>query len=232
MTQTGQSGAKSQIRKRIRQLLRNLSSSEIAQSSSTVSQHLIQCASSKRAQVIAVYAAIGSEINLEDFANWAQSEGKVVAFPVLEPVGSSGLEPMGSDVLEPANVDKQACEIHSAAEKSDAGYNMSLRTWEVGAAFQQGPFRIPEPVGGTRLDFEECNLVMTPGLAFGREGERLGKGKGYYDRALAFLSDAERPAKTLAIGICHDFQIIDRVPVLPTDILMDALAAPSGLVRC
>lgn len=82
------------------------------------------------------------------------------------------------------------------------------------------------------MDFEECNLVMTPGLAFGREGERLGKGKGYYDRALAFLSDAKRPAKTLAIGICHDFQIIDRVPVLPTDILMDALAAPSGLVRC
>jgi len=219
------------MRKQIRQLLGQLSDRQITESSASVSRHLIEClkpgAEFERAEVIALYAAIGSELNLKDVASWAQAAGKVIALPVLEPAGGSVLEPAGSN--RPAGSNQPPGDSDFAAAKPVAGYDMSLRTWEAGAAFRLGPFRIPEPTGGARLDFEECDLVMTPGLAFSRKGERLGRGKGYYDRALAFLGGAQRPAKVVAIGICHEFQLLDRVPVLSTDILMDAVATPAGI---
>ena len=106
---------------------------------------------------------------------------------------------------------------------------ISLRTWASGAALEPGAFEIPEPVGGSPLDFAGCDLVLTPGVAFGRSGERLGRGRGYYDQALAFLAAAPRPAKPLIIGISHDFQLLPELPVGRDDIAMDAIASPAGI---
>ncbi len=194
----------------MRQLRGNISAEELQRASSATSEHLIQYVRSQGRQsisAIAVYAAVGGEISLEVFSRWAQSEGKVIAFPVLEPWPDSQL-----------------------ADQGRRHHGMFLQTWEANATFQQGPFKIPEPVGGDRIAFEECDLVLTPGVAFSRAGERLGRGKGYYDKALSFLTNTPRPAKTKAIGICHDFQIIPNVPTTASDILMDGLASPTGLV--
>ena len=53
-------------------------------------------------------------------------------------------------------------------------------------------------------------LVAVPGLAFDRQGNRLGRGKGYYDR---FLAGARRTAGNLtALGVCLSEQLVDEVP--------------------
>ena len=53
-------------------------------------------------------------------------------------------------------------------------------------------------------------LVAVPGLAFDRQGNRLGRGKGYYDR---FLAGARRTAKIMtALGVCLSEQLVDEVP--------------------
>jgi 5-formyltetrahydrofolate cyclo-ligase len=67
--------------------------------------------------------------------------------------------------------------------------------------------------------------VIVPALAFTPDGRRLGRGKGYYDRALARLKHecaAHGWLLTLA-GYCFDFQIIDDIPVEEHDICVDVV---------
>ena len=79
--------------------------------------------------------------------------------------------------------------------------------------FAVGDFNILEPqnepyTGG-------FDLIVVPGVAFDRQGNRIGRGKGYYDRFLCQHLDVKR------IGICFDFQLVDEVPAEPFDIRMD-----------
>lgn len=61
------------------------------------------------------------------------------------------------------------------------------------------------------------DLIVVPGIAFDKSGNRLGRGAGYYDRFLAGL-----PANTVKVGLAFDFQVIDDVPVVPgLDIRLD-----------
>jgi 5-formyltetrahydrofolate cyclo-ligase len=55
-------------------------------------------------------------------------------------------------------------------------------------------------------------MVLVPGLAFARDGHRLGRGGGYYDRLLAGL-----PAETLRVAVCFSFQLVDELPTEPHD---------------
>ena len=66
----------------------------------------------------------------------------------------------------------------------------------------------------------QLSIVIVPGMAFDRQGHRLGRGKGYYDR---FLS---RVPNIYKIGVCFPFQLVDSVPSEETDILMDEIIAP------
>ena len=71
-------------------------------------------------------------------------------------------------------------------------------------------------------------LVLTPGLAFDREGRRLGRGAGYYDRFFAELDKDSR--EYTALGLCMDFQIVEKVPVEPNDKKMDGLLTGTELI--
>ena len=80
-------------------------------------------------------------------------------------------------------------------------------------AFAVGDFNILEPQNEPYTgDFD---LIIVPGVAFDRNGNRIGRGRGYYDRFLCQHLDVKR------IGICFDFQLVDEVPTEPLDIRMD-----------
>lgn len=67
----------------------------------------------------------------------------------------------------------------------------------------------------------DFDLVLVPGLAFDRSGNRIGFGAGYYD---GFLCHVSAPKVALA----YDFQLVDRVPVEPHDVPLDAVVTESG----
>ena len=79
--------------------------------------------------------------------------------------------------------------------------------------FAVGDFNILEPQNEPyKGDFD---LMVVPGVAFDCKGNRIGRGKGYYDRFLSQHLEVKR------IGICFDFQLVDEVPAEPFDIRMD-----------
>lgn len=75
-------------------------------------------------------------------------------------------------------------------------------------------FGILEPTGQQCPGLDCIDLVLVPGVAFDREGNRLGRGKGYYDKILRGIS-------AWKIGIGFDFQVLDHIPVEAFDVKMD-----------
>lgn len=68
-------------------------------------------------------------------------------------------------------------------------------------------------------------VVLVPGLAFGRDNTRLGRGKGFYDRFLGNLkrkaAEIDKEAVPVFCGVCYKAQIVGTVPVEDNDILVD-----------
>jgi 5-formyltetrahydrofolate cyclo-ligase len=91
-----------------------------------------------------------------------------------------------------------------------------LKAWD--GSFLTGPFGIlePDPAATRAVAPSEIDCVIVPGLAFDREGYRLGRGKGYYDRFLAGLGP-----RAARIALAFDRQITDRVPREPHDQKVD-----------
>ena len=96
---------------------------------------------------------------------------------------------------------------------------------------REGAFGIMEPKGGMPLvDRSGIGIVLVPGRAFDREGGRLGRGGGYYDRLLRRLRpvSAGGPAK---IGVAFECQVVEAVPRTGMDVLMDGFVTESDLTR-
>jgi 5-formyltetrahydrofolate cyclo-ligase len=100
-----------------------------------------------------------------------------------------------------------------------AGENLTLHIYKGKAYMETGAFHIPEPTTPPFLQYSSIDLAVVPGMAFDRKGHRLGRGKGYYDRLFSTML----PQKPFKIGLAFPFQIVDEVPVEPTDVSMDAL---------
>lgn len=75
-------------------------------------------------------------------------------------------------------------------------------------------------------------LIIVPGLAFDEQGNRLGKGKGYYDKFLAELFSTSEKEKILGVvGYCYDFQIIDKVITEQNDFPVDYIISNKRIVK-
>jgi 5-formyltetrahydrofolate cyclo-ligase len=89
--------------------------------------------------------------------------------------------------------------------------------------FETGAWGIDEPVGGDLVKPEDVQGFLIPGVAFDRQGGRLGRGKGFYDRALA-------GSRGLHIGVGFSFQIYEgTLPTESFDIKMDGIISEQGL---
>ena len=96
------------------------------------------------------------------------------------------------------------------------------------AHLQPGMYGILEPCCKKAIvPPEEIDFVLVPGLAFDRQGGRLGFGRGYYDRFLC-----QFPATTRYCGLAFSIQIISYVPRRPYDVCMHYVATEEGIICC
>ncbi len=80
---------------------------------------------------------------------------------------------------------------------------------------ETGQYGISQPRHDASLEVnpKDIDAVIVPGLSFDKFCNRLGRGKGYYDRFLSTL-----PLNTVTIGLAFDFQLVDRLPVEEHDV--------------
>ena len=84
-----------------------------------------------------------------------------------------------------------------------------------------------EPTEGKEVVLNEIDIIIVPGLAFTLDGKRLGRGGGYYDRALAELRE-----DALSVGVCFGFQLLETLPTELHDKSVHLVlhSSPSGIV--
>ena len=76
-------------------------------------------------------------------------------------------------------------------------------------------------------------LILAPGLAFDRQGRRLGKGKGYYDRFLHGMRAAHPAGRdSWAVGLALTEQFVDRVPVSAHDERLEGIVSDREVIDC
>lgn len=86
-----------------------------------------------------------------------------------------------------------------------------------------GAFQIEEPDGDDVVDIENIDMVLVPGVAYDRSGNRVGRGKGYYDRLL-------KDTKASRVGIAYDFQLVDKIETEPHDVGVDIVVTESRVI--
>ena len=102
---------------------------------------------------------------------------------------------------------------------------MTFRAWAPGNALEDAVFDLRQPPSDTEV--VSPTLILAPLLAFDRKGNRLGYGKGHYDRALAKL---RAEGRVFVCGLAFQGQEVDELPAEPHDIPLDWVMTERGSI--
>lgn len=167
---------KGNIRKNILRLRDELSEEERREKSKIIIKKLLDISKYKEAEIILAYASYKSEVQTEELIIHALKNGKKLYCPKVK----------GAEM-----------EFYRITSMSD---------------FVSGYKGIKEPKGSskTRLDSAAItrgnHLMIMPGAVFDKEGNRIGYGKGYYDKYI------EKHNRLYRAAICFEFQVQNNIP--------------------
>ena len=154
------------------------------------------------ARCVLLYWALPDEVATADLAVAALAAGKCLVLPRIVPA------PGGGRRLELRQVPGPAA-----------------TAVEIVTGLVPGIWGILEPPAAAPLvEPAAVDLALVPGVAFDRDGRRLGYGGGFYDRLLPQL----RP-DALCLGLCFDLQVVDRVPAGRNDVTVAGIITDHGV---
>jgi len=107
-----------------------------------------------------------------------------------------------------------------------ADKHLDFALWQADSVMVANQFGILEPQGAMPVAVGALDVLLVPLVGVDRQGSRLGMGGGYYDRTLGSVS--KRP---YLIGIAHQCQLVDTLPVQPWDVPLDALITEQQLIE-
>ncbi|HHU20858.1 MAG TPA: 5-formyltetrahydrofolate cyclo-ligase [Acholeplasma sp.] len=90
--------------------------------------------------------------------------------------------------------------------------------------FTKGKFGVLEPLSEEKIDTNDLDVIVIPALAYNKKGYRLGRGKGYYDKALENFSG-------LKIGVIYDDLLIDDDFQEAHDLKVDILITEKRVIK-
>lgn len=178
---------KQEIRKNIKDAKRHFSQNELREMSLSVIQQLLPHDRILNADIVYAYYSLPDEVYTHELIDKLAAMGKCVLLP---------------RVVEDADTP-----------------TLTWHHYESAADLAVGSYGIMEPVTPV-VDVsgvEKSGVVIVPGVAFDGNGNRLGRGRGYYDRFLAENTEVYK------IGICFNFQVVEHVPTDEYDVRMDEI---------
>lgn len=206
---TALADAKRALRTEIAASMRALGPLRRAWRSAAVCDFALRSPPLARCGVVLAYRAMDDEACVDELVGALAAQGWRVAFPRLDAQGAMRLFE-----LETGAAHRELAPLFDQTRWTTDRYG--IRAPLVGVA------------GARPLWPRELDAVLVPGRAFDRSGNRLGRGKGYYDRLLAAL----RPdARAATLGIAFSEQIRDAIPAGEGDRPVAWIASDRGLTR-
>jgi 5-formyltetrahydrofolate cyclo-ligase len=132
----------------------------------------------------------------------------------------------GSEVDTSPLIDRLLADGRTVALPRIEGADVVPVAYQRGDPMVATTFGAMEPSDGRTLRSDELDLIVVPGVAFDREGNRVGYGGGFYDRLLSRL----RPGVP-SVGIAFGLQVVDRVPSGGTDRRVHAIVTEAEVLR-
>lgn len=132
---------------------------------------------------------------------------EVDLWPLLEESFAAG-KVVALPRFDPANQNYVACRVQNLAGE-----------------IVPGQFSIREPHKNcAEIPLANLDLILVPGIAFDLRGNRLGRGKGFYDRLL-------QKVRGLKVGIAFDGQIVEKIPAEAHDARMNFILTPTRCLK-
>lgn len=104
-------------------------------------------------------------------------------------------------------------------------YPSELKDFE--AEMESGKFGILEPKPSARrpVPISQVDVIFLPGVAFDRQGHRLGYGHGYFDQIC-------RTARATKVALTYESQIVDHIPLNEGDVRVDLMITEKEVIQC
>ncbi len=122
-------------------------------------------------------------------------------------------------------VDKEIQMVVSATDFESQNMTHFLYTDKL--VFEDDKFGIPTPVSGVDADLQAIDLVFIPLLAADKKGNRIGYGKGYYDR---LLPEMRKDVLKVGLNLCPTFDFFPFAE--EQDVPLDCLVTPFEIIHC
>ncbi len=184
---------KLEIRERICKIRDDMRKEVCREKSRQICNNIINTSYYQNADTVYLYMAFRNEVDLFDVIQTAFADGKTIAIPKIH--------------------EDQQMRFHQL-RRNQAGCLMT----------ENGYFGIEEPVilpeeEEKPLSFPD--LILMPGVAFDKAGNRIGYGKGYYDTYLESLGECAKTVKK--VGVAYACQIVEDIPVSKHDYKVDVV---------
>lgn len=184
---------KKSIRKNVLLLRNAADETDIIDKSAIIQDKIINIIDELNIKNVYIYAGYGSEVRTDKIINYCLNNNKRVALP---------------KVIDANNSTMEFYEIYDLYNDVKIGYQGIME---------------PENNGNKRNDIFLPEIVIMPGVAFDECGNRIGYGKGFYDK---FLREKMND-KMVLCALAFDLQVVEAIEADEHDIRMDMLVTES-----
>jgi len=193
---------KQAIRQRIIADREQLTAAERAFLSHAISERIANLNVYRTANTVLAYMSFGAEFCTEEWVQQALREDKCVLLPKVNRTTNE------LDIYRVSNLQ----------------HDLAPGLWNIREPLVERCTKI--------IALNEVDFILLPGIAFGRDGARLGYGGGFYDKLLARIKDANQGCRPALVAGAFAIQLVEGLPQEDTDHKVEWVVTESETIQC